>query len=328
MNIYIDSGTHIETGNYNIVIDPTKRHDNVDLVLFSHAHSDHYALSFFKTEHPKIMSKETLEILNMRVKKESNRVKNYILIKEQQTKKFGDNKEIKITAYDAGHCVGSLQFLIEINDRKIVYTGDFCLENRMGFNRGNVIPCTDLIIDTTYFDKKYQFPPRNQTYTDLLKWINLRLIDQNQKQLIIFGRRLGTCQELTSLLNFSSLKHQHKIKIYTHPLVYRVNNIHSDYYESLGDYEYLKNPMAGKTEFGTKSSNNLKSIFIAPYFLSYKKQINKMFPSHDLDNLGVITGWSLNKRFYIKGFPLTSHADYNQIMYYKSKSGAKEVYFF
>ncbi|MBD3230918.1 MAG: hypothetical protein GF329_22255 [Candidatus Lokiarchaeota archaeon] len=328
MNIYIEKGTHVDLGNYNIVIDPTKKHNDADLTLFSHGHSDHYAISMLKTRNLKILSEETLQILNNRIKKASNKIRNYKIIEENQTLEFGDDKEIKITAFNAGHCVGSLQFLIQLNGRKIVYTGDFCLENRMGYRRGKIIEGTDLIIDSTYFDKKYQFPPRNETYTEIFKWIKSRLVDKNQSNLIIFGRRLGTCQELTSLLNFCSLKDQYNIKIYTHPLVYFVNNIHSDYYENLGDYEYLKNPIANRTEFGTGTSKSEKSIYIAPFFLSFKKQIEKKFPEHNLENFGVITGWTLNKRFYIKGFPLTSHGDYNQIMYYKSKSRAKEVYFF
>ncbi|MHA1269694.1 MAG: MBL fold metallo-hydrolase [Candidatus Helarchaeota archaeon] len=324
LDIYIDSGAHIELKDYRIVIDPTKRHDDVDLVLFSHAHSDHYASSFFKTDHLKLLSLETLEILKARIKSQRNTIQNYQIIKDKETLKFGKNKEIKITAFNAGHCVGSLQFLIEINSRRIVFTGDFCLENRMGFRRGNIITGTDLIIDSTYFNKSYQFPSRNQIYMELLKWIKERLIDKDQDQIIIFGRRLGTCQELTSLLNYSSLKSQCNLKIFTHPLVFQINNIHCDYYEHLGDYEYLKNPMKNKMELGVKIE---KSVYIAPFFLSFKKQIEKMFSDYELENLGIITGWTLNKDFYLKGFPLTSHADYNQILYYKLKSGAKEVYF-
>lgn len=323
MNIYVDSGTHLNLGNYNILIDPTKKHKNIDFVLFSHAHSDHYATSVLRSKTPKIMSKETLEVLNGRIRKQSNiHRKSIRLIEDNQSLELGDKKEIKITSFNAGHCVGSLQFLIEVEDRKIVYTGDFCLENRMGYRRGNIIEGTDLVIDSTYFDKRYQFPPRNEIYTSILKWIKKRLIDENQDQLLIFGRRLGTCQEITSLLNFCVLKNQYNIKIYTHPFVYYVNNIHSDSYENLGDYEYLKNP-------AIENNGKEKSIYIAPFFLSFRKQIEKKFPDYDLKNLGVITGWTLNKKYYIKeGFCLTSHGDYNQINYYKSKSGAKNVYFF
>lgn len=325
MNIYVDSGTHIEAGNYNILIDPTKKHKDIDFILFSHAHSDHYATSLLRSKDPKIMSRGSLEVLNGRIRKQSNLYKESIkFIEDNQSLELGDDKEIKISAFNAGHCVGSLQFLIEIEDRKIVYTGDFCLENRMGYRRGNVIKGTDLVIDSTYFDKRYQFPPRNEIYTSLLKWIKNRLIDEDQDQLIIFGRRLGTCQELTSLLNFCILKNQYNIKIYTHPLVYQVNNIHSDHYENLGEYEYLKDPNIKNNGKNKKE----KSIYIAPFFLSFKKQIEKTFPDYDTDNFGVITGWTLNKKFYIKGFCLTSHGDYNQINYYKSKSGAENVYFF
>ncbi|MHA1751097.1 MAG: MBL fold metallo-hydrolase [Candidatus Helarchaeota archaeon] len=327
VNIYIDSGTHIELKDYRIVIDPTKKYDDVDLAIISHAHSDHYTSSIFKTDYPKLMSFETLEILNSRIRKESNKIKNFQLIKENETLKFGKNKEVKITAYNSGHCVGGLEFLIEINDRKIVYTGDFCLESRLGFKRGKLIRGTDLIIDSTYFDEQFQFPPRNQIYSDILKWIKSRLIDQNQEQLIIFGRRLGTCQELTRLLNFSTLKKDYNLSIYTHPLVYWINQVHSDYYENLGDYEYLKNPLKNKTEYGTKVNKDGKSVYIAPFFLSTRKKIEKLFPDYNIANFGLVTGWTISNRFYIKGFPLTSHADYNQIMYYKSKSGAKNVYF-
>ncbi|MHA1230279.1 MAG: MBL fold metallo-hydrolase [Candidatus Helarchaeota archaeon] len=338
MDIYIEKGAHIDIGDFKIAIDPTKKPHDVDLILISHAHSDHYTKSIFNMEQPKLMSVETFEIFNARFKDAKEKIKNCQLLNENKQLKFGNFNKIKISAFYSGHCVGSLQFLIEYKDRRIVYTGDFCLENRMGFKRGNILKGTDLIIDSTYFDTLYRFPPRNQIYVELLKWLKYRLIDCDQQQIIIFGRRLGTCQELTSLLNFCSLKREYNLKIYVHPLVFRINNIHSSYYENLGEYEYLKSPFIPNGGNGDNSEDEIKvfgnvnipckekSVYIAPFYLSYRKQIEKVFPNFNIDNFGLLTGWTLNKEFYLKGFPLSSHAGYDHILYYKEKCGARNVY--
>lgn len=37
----------------------------------------------------------------------------------------GNEKKLSVTTVPAGHCPGSVMFLFEQNDKKILYTGDF-----------------------------------------------------------------------------------------------------------------------------------------------------------------------------------------------------------
>lgn len=93
-------------------------------------------------------------------------------------------QSISVTSIPAGHCPGSVMFLFETNDVRVLYTGDYrispsdvrkfkCFYD--DFN--NVKPVDKIYLDTTFFLKSYAvFPKREESLSEvckiILEWIN------------------------------------------------------------------------------------------------------------------------------------------------------------
>ncbi|NHI94454.1 MAG: hypothetical protein EAX96_18330 [Candidatus Lokiarchaeota archaeon] len=337
MEIYKQSGFHLKSDQFHICIDPTsvRSANEADLILISHSHSDHIR-SIQSIKSLKITSQPTLDVLSVKSKKPIQ-IDNYKILDPSNPEKNSIEIDdfLKITAYPAGHCIGSLQFLIEFENEKFLYTGDFCLENRLGFDSGNIHEIKDgiLIIDPTYCEKEYVFPERKLLYKEIYQWMKNTLSKTNN--LFLIGRQLGTCQELTSLINYSTFKGQ----IFAHPAVYKINEVHSSY-SKLGRFEYKKDPFEIKREQGIndlerffvdgenipKPNGKKKSIFLLPFY--YMSKIRELSEIFGRKSIAVFTGWAVTRNFSVQSFPLTSHAGYNHIAEYYTQSKARQMYFF
>ncbi|MHA1786436.1 MAG: MBL fold metallo-hydrolase [Candidatus Helarchaeota archaeon] len=337
MKIYKKGGFHIETDDFHVCIDPTsiRAANEADLVLISHSHSDHIK-SIEKIHTLKILSQPTLEVLQAKSKKCEN-VNNYKILDPSDPDK--DTVEIddiiKIRGFPAGHCIGSLQFLLEFQNEKFLYTGDFCLEKRLGFKTASIheIKGGTLIIDPTYSEKEYVFPERNDLYKKIYIWLKNTL--SKTSNLFLIGRQLGTCQELTRLINYSTFKGQ----VYAHPSVYKINEVHSSY-SNLGRFEYKKDPFeleqdncmnnleqyCIKNDVKSEPNGKKKSIFLLPFY--YIKRIKELSEKFGRRSIAIFTGWAMTRKFSIQAFPLTSHAGYNHIMEYYKQSKAQKMYYF
>jgi len=322
VEIYKKSGTHVILNDYHIFIDPLSHKDS-DIVLISHAHADHIKLQAFdKFSQPVYLSKPTLEIICERSKREFKK-ENIKLIKNGDIIKLNG---ISIQAYDAGHCIGSLQYKISYGQKNIIYTGDFCIEPRMGMQKGTILKGKNsvLITDSTYSDKKYIFPSRLAVYKDILKWI--KSVFRTNNTAILFARKLGTGQELTDLINNSTLD----CDIWVHPSIYYHNLIHNNYYP-LGNFMYRRNPFDRSLEDFSHSKtpkSKRKRVYLLPIYLYNKKYLPKLRKKYKTEAMALCTGWAITQNFSVKSFALSSHADHNNIQQYFTESGAKKLLFF
>lgn len=322
VEIYNKSGTHLILNNQHILIDPLAYKES-DIVLISHAHADHINLrAFDKFTQPIYLSRPTLEIINERSKKEFK--KNNI-----QIVKNGDIIEvdgIKIHVFDAGHCIGSLQFKISNRQKTIIYTGDFCIEPRMGMQKGAILKGKNaiLITDSTYADRKYNFPPRLTIYKNILEWVKSVL--KVHPTAILFARKLGTGQELTDLINNSTLN----CDLWVHPAIYYHNLIHNNYYP-LGNFIYRRNPFDASLEdfsYSRSHKTKRKKVYLLPIFYYSKKYLPKLKKKYLTEAMAICTGWATTFNFAIKSFALSSHADHKNIQQYFAESGAEQICYF
>ncbi|NVM28356.1 MAG: hypothetical protein HWN65_05905 [Candidatus Helarchaeota archaeon] len=323
MEIYRKSGTHIILNNHHLFIDPLSHQDS-DIGLVSHAHGDHVKIqSLEKFSQPIYMSRPTLEIINERSRKEFNKRKNIRIVENGDVIELNG---IKIQVFDAGHCIGSLQFRISYKQKKIIYTGDFCIEARMGMQKGSILEGKNgtLITDSTYSDRKYVFPSRTDIYRDILKWIEAVLTNHNTA--VIFARKLGTGQELTDLVNNSTLN----CDICVHPSIFYHNLIHSNYYP-LGNFQYRRNPFDKCLDDFVQEKTpkfKRKKVFLLPMFMYNKKYLPKLKNKYNTEAIAICTGWALTQNFSVQSFALSSHADHKNIQEYYVKSGAREILYF
>ena len=95
-------------------------------VFLTHSHKDHVGSLEWLYEqgfNGKVyLSKETYEQIPCKPK-------SYVLLDISENKTVKIDKELELSYGRSGHCVGSLWFIIFFNDKKILFTGDYCKDS-------------------------------------------------------------------------------------------------------------------------------------------------------------------------------------------------------
>ena len=126
-------------------------HD-IDAILITHFHFDHAGALPILTEHlkcnaPIYMTEPTRELARLMLhdmfstsaarhqhcpfdnKQIEACLKKVSLIDLDQTLNVGGSQKISVTAYHAGHTLGAVMFHIQVDQRSILYSGDYCIKS-------------------------------------------------------------------------------------------------------------------------------------------------------------------------------------------------------
>lgn len=189
-----------------------ERLSEIKHILITHAHLDHAGFVphiFAKNFSPKIyMVKPTRDLLAvlladyLRIQKLKNEVYFSIedinkALKNVVMKNFEErfNVGFDITFYNAGHILGSALAFIELEERKILYTGDLSIRNSRileGAKRG--LYADTLIIESTYGGKDDILPSTKEAVKNLIKSINETLSSNGFVLIPTFA--VGRAQEI------------------------------------------------------------------------------------------------------------------------------------
>ncbi|MFX1297822.1 MAG: MBL fold metallo-hydrolase [Promethearchaeota archaeon] len=233
--------------------------DNLKAVALTHSHIDHSgALPFlYKTKTIPIFTNSiTLAITEVLIKdmikiskfnypfgyRELDRLKqNSIFIKNGIRQKIDSN--FYLTFIDAGHIPGSVSILIEVDDKKILYSGDINSQITNLNNPANSadIPEIDsLIIESTYALK--QHPPRQKLEQEFIEKI-INITDNGGRVLIpAFG--VARSQEVLLILE----KYKYNGKIFIDGLAREISKLYLDYPDYIKNIKQLRKALK-KTQF-------------------------------------------------------------------------------
>ncbi len=190
----------------------------IDALILSHAHIDHsgFVPAIYNYSHvPAFGTKPTLELSELLqndaitvakkqhtkpkyFKKQINNFKNKYTQIPYHKKFFYGNYDIEF--YDAAHICGSAVTLIERtkakNNKRIVYTGDFKLDEQTLHKGAEIVKSDVLILESTYEGKEH--PDRAQHVHKLIE--EIKEVLDNGGSALIPAFAVGRSQELLAIL--------------------------------------------------------------------------------------------------------------------------------
>lgn len=262
-----------------------------DVSFLSHAHSDHMK-GGMKKQRSIIASSETLALAGL----------------DAEMTRIEDTRMI-----NAGHILGARQIVIEGDGEKTIYTGDISVkENIFGF-KADVEECDNLIVESTYASPEYKFRDSFEIYDDIAGWIKRN----NESNVLIGAYELGKAQEIIRILNeYCGIA----------PVVTERTERFCSVYESFG--HKLDRVMVGTDE--AEDVMNHPFTAVVPMRLAKRRFSFALEEAFERKTVfSVATGWALKYHFGADAaFPLSDHADFDDLTGYIGNTGAKNISFF
>jgi DNA ligase-1 len=261
----------------------------------SHAHSDHIA-----PHEEIIVSEGTARLLQVRMP--GTRAEHVLPFGEQRRV-----HDVDLTLLPAGHIFGSAQLFLSSKDETLLYTGDFKLRHGRSAEAAEWRRADTLIMETTFGLARYQFPPTERVIEQIVAFCR-DTIEEGAVP-VLLGYSLGKAQEILCSLDGAGLTPM------LHGSVYQMTRIYEQLGQSFCKYvRYNKNDVAGK-------------VLICPPSASHSPMIEKI----PRKRVAMISGWAVDPsavyRYQVdRAFPLSDHADYNDLVRYVGLVQPKRVF--
>jgi putative mRNA 3-end processing factor len=198
--------------------------------------------------------------------------------------------------------IGASQFRITTPEKVILYTGDLNYVNSLVVEAAEPKECDVLIVEATYGAPLYNFPPKTNVYSDIVRWTLNEIKCGRNPCFRVYAA--GKAQEIVKLFTKYT-----KIPIICDNRIHSVNEICNN---------KLLNLRWSKAEY--EPDNKLGPLIFVTSRRSY---------SYSKFSEARATGWALKMRnSRVRNFPLSGHADFNNLNRYVQETKAKEVYVF
>ncbi len=252
---------------------------NLKSIALTHSHVDHSgALPYIykKSKVPFYTNSISLEITELLIRdmikiskypypfgfRELDHLRqNAYFLKNGTRQRIDDN--FYMTFYDAGHIPGSVSILIEVDNKRILYSGDINTQNTNLITPANYkeVPELDvLIIESTYALREH--PPRKTLEEKFIE----KVIDitENGGKVLIPAFGVARSQEALLILE----KYDYTGNIFIDGLARKVSNIYLKYPEYIKDIKSFKK-MVKKAEFISRKKDRVhvkksKGVIISP----------------------------------------------------------------
>jgi len=295
-----NNGLVIDAGSSPLIFDPTggTRLGEEWNVFISHAHSDHtYGFLTSARKH------STLETLRIYESLSKRKVKNYQIVKVGDRIRI-DDTEVRVL--NAGHMLGSCQFQLFTPNFTAIYTGDINCVDTMTTLAAEHEPCDYLILEATYGHPSYIFPRRSTIYADIVRWTMTEIHDGKLPTFQVYSS--GKPQDIVRLFNVYT-----KLPVVCAPGIARANGAHN---ENGLQLEYFD----ASTADGKRALKTGECVYITTTGRDHVPRNASR---------AVATGWALRQAYRsFASFPLSSHADYDQLMQFVVEVNPKSVYIF
>ncbi len=202
---------------------------------------------------------------------------------------------LRLTAYPAGHCLGSAMLLAESREtgKTLLYTGDFKL-GPSATSVEAVVPHADyLVMESTFGTPDYRLPPREELIERLYNEITAAF--EQGCSPVVYAYALGKSQEVARLLTDAGFKVQLAKKIYEIAEIYERHGV------ALGDVIPLEK----------ERSADDRVLIVPPHGTAFKTPR----PARTF----IVSGWAIKSsakyQFGVDcAIPLSDHADYDDLI--------------
>src|SRR6266566_8520935 len=293
-------GLVVATSSVTIVIDPVKLRaiSSTSRVLVSHAHSDH--TRGFRHKGVKQSTSETKEIHSVL---NSHSVSNFQAIEINRRVSIDD---VEVKALNAGHMLGSAQFLVRTPESSILYTGDINCVDTLTTKAAQPHRCDVLVIEATYGSPFYHFPSRETIYANVVEWS----VDMIKQGCIpcLHVYAAGKAQEIVRLFNVYT-----NLPVIVNPVLdgvnetYHKSGVHLDWFSS-------------DSRDGKMILDKDPCVYLTTP--TDRTHIGRRF------SRAYATGWALSLGGRVTAFPLSSHADFDQLISFVKACDPDKVYIF
>jgi Cft2 family RNA processing exonuclease len=261
----------------------------------SHAHSDHIA-----PHELAYCTAATACLYRLRLGERRQTIE----LHYRQPREFGD---VRLTAYPAGHCLGSAMLLVESDAGSLLYTGDFKLGESATAEPAELPRARVLIMESTFGTPRYRLPPRSQTVELLLQLVSAALSEGRTP--VIHAYPLGKSQEVTRLLT------QAGVPVLQHPAIYAVSQAYIACGVDLGDVRLYRPELAAGRAVVTlpKGARDFRLAgLVRPVSIA-------------------ATGWAVDPSTKYRwgvdhALPLSDHADFDDLLEAAAIVGAQEIF--
>lgn len=212
-----------------------------------------------------------------------------------------------LTVEPAGHVLGAAQLVAETPAGRLVYTGDYQPGPGLTHAPGGPLPCDVLVIEATFGLPIFHFPPRDAVRTDLTAWCAARLAAGEAP--VVLAYALGKAQELIAALGEAGLP------VAAHGAVRKV----CDAYRELGVPLPDVRPIT--------PADPEPAVLVVPPWARGQPLVKKRKNAR----IAYVSGWArvdaARERFDADAvFPLSDHADFDDLLLAVRTSGARLVY--
>ncbi len=257
----------------NFYIDPQQA---VPLSIVSHAHADHAIAGSTNV----YATPATFALMRARYGKKTASTAHEIVFQSP----FIVNG-VKITFYPAGHILGSAQVLLEYNNIRYLYTGDFKLQADSTCEPYHYVNADVLITETTFANPQTQHP---DVLAEIVK------LNADKHNILLGAYAIGKAQRMTALINTYCPQKQ----VVVHYSIAPFHRI----------YEQHNVPLQWQFYGRKLMKNNEDVVYIVPpiTYRSYLKAINvkRIF----------VTGWNKPQHNTDTLLLISDHADWNDLL--------------
>jgi putative mRNA 3-end processing factor len=202
--------------------------------------------------------------------------------------------------------LGSCQFQLIAPEFTALYTGDINCVNTLTTKAAETEHCDFLIIEATYGHPSYVFPPRDTIYADIIRWTMTEINGDKLPTFQVYSS--GKPQDIVRLFNVYT-----KIPVVCAPRIAAANLVHN---ENGVQLEYLDS----STVDGKHALRSRGCVYVTTAKGDHVPHKSSR---------AVATGWALREAYRsFTAFPLSSHADYNQLMQFIAAVNPKQVFIF